>query len=87
MSGNLIADIAAQPEGEPLRRYANFFDVQFSISEVDLRVGQSFGPGDRPVVHSWLVTTPVHLVTLARTINGAISRYHDQFGPIPGGEA
>lgn len=58
--------------------------MQFSISEVDLRFGQSFGSGDdAPVVHSWLVTTPVHLVALGRAVNTAIARYRDRFGPIP----
>jgi hypothetical protein len=72
----------------PLRLYANFFDVQLSISEVDLVFGQSFpGPdGGRavPLVHSWLVTTPVHLVTLAAAVNAAIALYHDRYGAIPG---
>ncbi len=76
---------AASTGGEPLRRYANHFDVQFSISEVDLRFGQSFGSegGGTPAVHSWLVTTPVHLVALGRVVNAAIASYRDRFGPIP----
>lgn len=84
---NDVPDPEALPPGQavPMRRYANHFDVQFSISEIDLRFGQSFasGGGDAPVVHSWLVTTPVHLVALGRAIDTAIARYHDRFGPIP----
>ena len=68
----------------PLRRYANFFDIDFTISEIELRFGQNFGAVDAPVVHSWLVTTPVHLVALARAVNTTLVRYHERFGEIPG---
>jgi len=73
----------------PVRHYANHLDVQISISEVDLRFGQNFSEadGDGPAVLSWLVTTPVHLVAFAQTLDGVIARYRETFGPIPGDDS
>lgn len=86
MSGNLTCALEVDSQIEPLRRYANIFEIEFSISEVDLRFGQHFGDDHEPLVHSRLVTTPVHLATLAKALNGAIALYQHRFGPIPTGE-
>lgn len=76
--------------GRLLRLYANYFDAQVSISEVDLVFGQNFparaGAPAEPVVLTWLVTTPVHLVTLAEVVNSAITLYQGRYGAIPGSD-
>jgi hypothetical protein len=68
----------------PLRRYANFLAIGLDISEIDLRFGQSFGGAEAPLIHSWLVTTPVHLAGFQAQLDAAIARYRERFGPIPG---
>lgn len=87
MNGNPKCDQVAPSAAEPLRRYTNFFEIQFSISEVELRFAQNFGSGHEAVVHSWLVTTPVHLAELAMAVNGAIASYQRRFGAIPVGDS
>jgi hypothetical protein len=64
------------------RLYANSLTVRFSLSEVELVFGQRFGAGEA-LCRSWLVTSPVHLVTFGRLIDAAIARYQSRFGPIP----
>jgi Protein of unknown function (DUF3467) len=70
--------------GAPQRRYANHVALEFSLSEVQLRFGQVFGPGGF-AVHSWLVTSPVHLVSFSRAIALTIADYESRFGRIPDG--
>lgn len=84
MNDPINPDQSSAGHNRPLRRYVNYFEVQVSISEVDLRFGQRFGHGSiDPVVDNWMVTTPVHLLELGRAIDAAINRYRDRFGAIP----
>lgn len=75
--------------GEPgrctarLRSYANDLAVQFSLSEIEMQFGQRFGPGEAVSVHSWIVATPVHLVTFGRVIAATIAAYERRYGAIP----
>jgi len=73
-------------EPAPERLYTNSLSVSFTLSEVELVFGQQFG-GDSPACRSWLVTSPVHLVTFGRLIEQAIARYQVRFGQIPVGAA
>lgn len=66
-----------------LRCYANDFAAEFSLSEVELRFGQRFGGGEALIVHTWIVTSPVHLVTLGRVIAATIAAYEGRYGAIP----
>ncbi|MCC7281102.1 MAG: hypothetical protein IT556_01890 [Acetobacteraceae bacterium] len=66
-----------------LRCYANDFAAEFSLSEVELRFGQRFGGGEALSVHTWIVTSPVHLVTLSRVIAATIAAYEGRYGAIP----
>jgi len=66
-----------------LRCYANDVAVEFSLSEVELRFGQRFGPNEAPAVHTWIVTSPVHLVTVSRVIAATIAAYESRYGAIP----
>jgi len=83
VSENLKCALEAYRQVEPLRRYANLFEIEFSISEVDLRFAQRFGNSDEALIQGWMVTTPVHLVRLAEAVNDAIASYQHRFGPIP----
>lgn len=83
-----MGDSATPGLFEPGRCYANYLDVRFSISEADLRFGQTGeGRDDVPKVVGWVVTTPVHLVAFARTLDRAIARYGERFGPMPADDA
>jgi hypothetical protein len=66
-----------------LRAYANDFSADFTLSEVELRFGQRFGPGEALAVHTWIVTSPVHLVTFGRVIAATIEAYEGRYGAIP----
>lgn len=70
-------------EEKVIRLYTNHVSIAFSLSEVELQFGQVFGPGDLLVPHSWLVTSPIHLVSFGRAIALTILRYERRFGPIP----
>lgn len=68
-----------------LRCYANDVAAEFSLSEIELRFGQRFGPGEALTVHTWIVTSPVHLVTFGRVIAATIAAYESRYGAIPEG--
>jgi hypothetical protein len=68
-----------------MRRYANDLSIEFSLSSCELRFGQHAASGGAPVVHSCIVTSPVHLVTFNRVIQATIDRYEARFGAIPDG--
>ena len=72
-------------EAAPVRRYANDLAVEFSLSTCELRFGQCSPGGAGAAVHSWIVTSPVHLVTFGRVIQASIARYEARFGAIPDG--
>ncbi len=67
----------------PAARYANHVSVEFALSEVALRFGQSADPSSAPVVQSHIVCSPVDLVTFGHEIQAAISRYERLYGHIP----
>ena len=69
----------------PVRLYANHLGIEFVLSEMELRFGQRFGAGDLVAPQSWLVTSPVHIVGFAATIQAAVARYESRFGAIPDG--
>lgn len=72
-------------ETVPPRRYANDLAVEFSLSSCELRFGQLSAGGTEAAVHSWIVTSPVHLVTFGRVIQASIARYEARFGAITDG--
>lgn len=72
-----------EPSRSRLRCYANDVRLQFSLSEIEMRFGQRFGPGEAVTVHSWIVTSPVHLVAFQRAIAATIAAYEGRYGAIP----
>lgn len=66
----------------PMRIYANDLAASFSLSEIELRLGQRFG-ADLPIaVHTFIVTSPVHLVTFNRVLSRTIAAYEGRYGAI-----
>ena len=78
-------DDAEPAAGPPARRYANHLAVECSLSEVEFQFGQRSGPYAAPLIHSVVVSSPVHLVTFGRAIQATIARYETRFGRIPDG--
>lgn len=78
-------DEAEEAAGPPARRYANHLAVDFSLSEVEFQFGQRGGPHIAPLIHSVVISSPVHLVTFGRAIQATIARYETRFGRIPDG--
>jgi hypothetical protein len=77
------ADAPAEGGRERLRCYANDVAVEFSLSEIELRFGQRFALAETQTVHTWIVTSPVHLVTFGRVIATTIAAYESRYGVIP----
>jgi len=69
----------------PVRRYANHLSVHVSLSEVELRFGEDAGSDGRPMIHSLVVSSPLHLVTFGRAIQAGIDGYETRFGRLPDG--
>jgi hypothetical protein len=76
-------DATNSPDPLP-RRYANHLAVDFSLSEFALRFGQHAADKSEPVIHSVVVSSPVHIVAFCQEIRATIHRYESRFGPIPG---
>jgi hypothetical protein len=77
------AHAPASGSTERLRCYANDLAVEFSLSEIELRFGQRFALTEAQTVHTWIVTSPVHLVTFGRVIAATIAAYESRYGVIP----
>ena len=75
------ADHGTAPQ--KLRDSANDLAARFTLSEVELRFGQRFGPEGALSVHTLIVTSPVHLVTFGRVISETIAAYEGRYGVIP----
>ncbi|GEM_PF-6334839 len=78
-------DDAEERAGPPVRRYANHLAIELSLSEVEFQFGQRSGPYAAPLIHTLVVSSPVHLVTFGRAIQATIARYETRFGRIPDG--
>ncbi len=65
------------------RRYANDLAIGFNLSEVELCFGQAFAADGTTKSHSWILTTPVHLVSFGRAISRTLASYEDRYGRIP----
>lgn len=70
----------------PSRVYSNYLAVEHNMSEVLLDFGQFFSSGAPPLVHTQIVTSPVHLRSFHDLMACAIARYEQEFGPLPDDE-
>jgi hypothetical protein len=70
--------------GSPPRRYANHLAVDFSLSEFALSFGQQVADQAEPVIHSVVISSPVHMAVFCQEIRASLLRYESRFGPIPG---
>jgi hypothetical protein len=77
------AEAAAGSGTGRLRSYANDLATTLALSEIELRFGQRFGPDAAVTVHSFIITSPVHLVTFGRVIAATIAAYETRYGAIP----
>lgn len=65
------------------RRYVNHIALEFTLSEVNIDLGQAFAGNEGPVAQCRLVTSPVHLRQMNSEISQTISSYETRFGIIP----
>jgi len=82
-SGRRGREMDLWPSGRS-QPYANHLEISFSLSDVEFCFAQNFGPDMPMAPHSWVRTSPVHLVSFGQAINRAIAGYESQYGRIPG---
>jgi hypothetical protein len=56
------------------------------MSEALLDFGQFFSSGEPPLIHTRIVTSPLHLRSFYDLIGCAIARYEQEFGALPNDE-
>ena len=60
-------------DGRPEARYANYFEVGVTTEEVVIDLGQSYGEGERPVLHTRIVTSPGYARVLTDLLEGSLA--------------
>lgn len=65
------------------RPYSNHLEIAFNVSEVELCFAQAFDGAGQLAPHSWVQTTPVHLVSFGEAIRRTIDSYEGRYGPLP----
>ncbi len=74
------ATIGRDSNPSPKRTYVNHLDIDFSLAEVCLNIGQLFDSDDPPRISAKLVTSPVHLMRFNDIIADTCVRYRAEFG-------
>ena len=64
-------------------RYANYFQVGHNAFEFLLDFGQFGEGGGTPQINLRIVTYPVYVKFLLRTLAEAVDAYEQAYGPIP----
>ncbi len=74
------ATLGLDTDPKPRRTYVNHLDIEFSLAEVCLNIGQLFDANDPPRISAKLVTSPVHLKRFSDIISDTCVRYQTEFG-------
>lgn len=74
------ATIGRDSNPSPKRTYVNHLDIDFSLAEVCLNIGQLFDADDPPRISAKLVTSPAHLMRFNDIITDTCVRYRAEFG-------
>ena len=68
------------------RRYANYFEIGYTASEVFFDIGQ-FDPQTEAVIrHTQIVTTPASARTFHQMLGDALRQYEERVAVIPAPE-
>lgn len=73
------ADDARTPEG----RYANYFEIGHNAFEFVFDFGQVYAEQNKVQFHTRIIMGPAYASALLDTLQKAIDRYIESFGPIP----
>jgi hypothetical protein len=72
------------PPQEPLeRKYANYFQIGRNAFEVILEFGQFNEQDVKPLLHTSVITTPVHAKKLLLLLEKCVQEHEEAFGVIP----
>ena len=66
------------PEG----KYANYFEVGYNAFELIVDFGQLYTAGERPKIHTRIVTSPVYAKAFLETLGNTLGQYERGFGEI-----
>lgn len=63
-------------------RYANYFEVGYNAFEFILDFGQLYAAGEKPKIHTRIVTSPAYLKTFLETLGNSLDQCERGFGEI-----
>jgi hypothetical protein len=73
------ADNACTPEG----RYANYFEIGHNAFEFLFDFGQCYAEQNEAQFHTRIIMGPAYAGALLDTLQKAIDRYIESYGPLP----
>ncbi len=73
------ANDACTPEG----RYANYFEIGHNAFEFLFNFGQFYAEDNEARFHTRIIMGPAYAGALLETLQKAIGRYIESYGPIP----
>jgi hypothetical protein len=76
-----------EASGRPEGQYANYLEVGHNAFEFVMDFGQFFPSTGIPQFHTRIITSPPHARAMLVTLQEALDRYQQAFGPIPEGES
>lgn len=66
------------PEG----KYANYLEVGYNAFEFIFDFGQLYKAGERPIIHTRIVTSPAYAKAFLETLGNTLGQYERGFGEI-----
>jgi hypothetical protein len=78
----LMSKVSEEPK-PPEARYANYFQVGHNAFEFLLDFGQFAEGSQEPQINVRIVTYPVYVKFLLRTLTDAVAEYEKVYGTIP----
>jgi hypothetical protein len=66
-------------------RYANYFEVGHNAVEFLLDFGQYYPDSQQARLYIRIITTPIYVRALFKTLGESIDQYEQTFGAIPNG--
>jgi hypothetical protein len=74
-------DAQVKQPGPVEAKYSNFFEIGINALEFIIDFGQAFeGASEKPMVHTRIVTNPVHAQVLEALLNKVLAEYERKYG-------
>ncbi len=61
-------------------RYANYFEVGYNAFEFILDFGQLYAAGEKPKIHTRIITNPAYAKELLKTLGTSVDQYEQSDG-------